>query len=116
MAALDEATGDLDDVTQGSNKWVIGPKWTATGKPMLASDPHRSLQIPSLRRTVHLVGPGWNAFGSGEPALPGIALGHNETIGFGFTITGTDQQDLYVEQLHPTDPSQYLYRGAWKRF
>jgi len=115
IAAFDEATDDLDDVTQGSNNWVIGGKLTSTGKPMLASDPHRSLQIPSLRRTVHLVGPGWNVFGSGEPALPGIALGHNETIGFGFTITGTDQQDLYVEQLHPTDPSQYLFKGEWKR-
>jgi penicillin amidase len=115
LAAFDQATDDLDDVTQGSNNWVIGPKRTATGKPMLASDPHRALQIPSLRRTVHLVAPGWNAFGSGEPALPGIALGHNDAIGFGFTITGTDQQDLYVEQLHPTDHSQYLYKGQWKR-
>ena len=115
LSAFDEATDEVDDVTQGSNNWVIGPKLTTTGKPMLASDPHRALQIPSLRRTVHLVAPGWNAFGSGEPALPGIALGHNETIAFGFTITGTDQQDLYVEQLHPTDHSQYLYEGAWKR-
>ncbi|MFN0106833.1 MAG: penicillin acylase family protein [Bryobacteraceae bacterium] len=115
LAAFDEATDDVDDVTQGSNNWVIGPRLSATGKPLLASDPHRAMQIPSLRRTVHLVGPGWNVFGSGEPALPGIALGHNETIGFGFTITGTDQQDLYIEQLHPSDPSQYLYKGVWKR-
>ncbi len=115
IATFDEATDDLDDVTEGSNNWVIGPGRTATGKPMLASDPHRALQIPSLRRTVHLVAPGWNVFGSGEPALPGIALGHNESIGFGFTITGTDQQDLYVEQLHPADPQQYLYKGQWRR-
>jgi penicillin amidase len=115
LATFDEATDAVDDVTQGSNNWVIGPKLSATGKPLLASDPHRAFQIPSLRRTVHLVAPGWNAFGSGEPALPGIALGHNETIGFGFTITGTDQQDLYVEQLHPSDPTQYLYKGQWRR-
>jgi penicillin amidase len=114
LSAFDEATDDVADVTQGSNNWVVAGRLSATGKPLLASDPHRALQIPSLRRTVHLIAPGWNAFGSGEPALPGIALGHNETIGFGFTITGTDQQDLYVEQLHPTDPSQYLYKGIWK--
>ncbi|MBL8239144.1 MAG: penicillin acylase family protein [Bryobacterales bacterium] len=115
IAAFDEATDELDDVTQGSNNWVVGPRLSATGKPILASDPHRAFQIPSLRRTVHLVAPGWNVFGAGEPALPGVALGHNETIGFGFTITGTDQQDLYVEQLNPADPSQYLYKGQWKR-
>ena len=115
LSAFDEATDEVDDVTQGSNNWVVSGRLSATGKPLLASDPHRSLQIPSLRRTVHLVGPGWNVFGSGEPALPGIALGHNETIGFGFTITGTDQQDLYVEQLNPTSPSQYLYKGQWKQ-
>jgi penicillin amidase len=115
LAAFDEATDELDDVTEGSNNWVVGPRLSATGKPILASDPHRTFQIPSLRRTVHLVAPGWNVFGAGEPALPGVALGHNETIGFGFTITGTDQQDLYVEQLHPSDPSQYLYKGQWKR-
>lgn len=115
LTAFDEATDELDDATQGSNNWVVSGRLSATGKPLLASDPHRGLQIPSLRRTVHLVGPGWNVFGSGEPALPGIALGHNETIGFGFTITGTDQQDLYIEQLHPTDPTQYLHKGAWKR-
>jgi len=115
IATFDESTDELEEASPGSNNWVIGPRLSATGKPLLASDPHRSFQIPSLRKTVHLVAPGWNAFGSGEPALPGIALGHNESIGFGFTITGTDQQDLYVEQLHASDPSQYLYKGQWRQ-
>jgi penicillin G amidase len=101
---------------QGSNNWVVDGSMTTTGKPLLANDPHRPVQIPSLRKTVHLVGPGWNAIGAGEPALPGIALGHNEKIGFGFTIVGIDQQDLYVEKLNPADPGEYLYRGVWKKF
>ena len=100
---------------QGSNNWVLDGAITVTGKPLLANDPHRPVQIPSLRKTVHLVGPGWNAIGAGEPALPGIALGHNEHIGFGFTIVGIDQQDLYVEKLNPANPGEYRYRGAWKR-
>lgn len=115
LAAFDEATDAVDDATQGSNNWVTAGRLTATGKPLLASDPHRPLVIPSLRRTVHLSAPSWNVIGAGEPALPGIALGHNETIGFGFTITGTDQQDLYVEQLNPANLSQYLYKGEWRR-
>jgi penicillin amidase len=99
---------------QGSNNWVVDGTLTATGKPILANDPHRPVRIPSLRKTVHLVAPGWNAIGAGEPALPGIALGHNERVAFGFTIVGIDQQDLYVEKLNPQNPNQYLYRGAWK--
>ncbi|MDR3718214.1 MAG: penicillin acylase family protein [Bryobacteraceae bacterium] len=101
---------------QGSNNWVVDGTMTATGRPMLASDPHRLVQLPSLRKTVHLVGPGWNVIGAGEPALPGIALGHNDTIAFGFTIVGIDQQDLYVESTNPEDPGQYLSHGKWIPF
>lgn len=99
---------------QGSNNWVVDGMRTASGKPLLASDPHRTLEVPSLRKTVHLVAPGWNVMGAGEPALPGIALGHNEQIAFGFTITGTDQQDLYVEKMNPKNPDEYWHQGAWK--
>jgi penicillin amidase len=98
----------------GSNNWVIDGSISATGKPLLANDPHRPIMVPSLRKIVHLVAPGWNAIGAGEPALPGIALGHNESIAFGFTIVGIDQQDLYVEKINPANSSQYLYKGAWK--
>ena len=98
----------------GSNDWVVSAKLSATGKPLLANDPHRTLMLPSLRYTVHLNGPGWNVIGAGEPALPGVAAGHNERVAFGFTIVGIDQQDLYVEQLHPDDPDRYLYRGVWE--
>jgi penicillin amidase len=99
---------------QGSNDWVIDGSMSATGKPLLANDPHRPILLPSLRKTVHLVAPGWNVIGAGEPALPGIALGHNETVAYGFTIVGVDQQDLYVEKTNPADANQYFYKGAWK--
>jgi len=115
IADFDDATDPVSLEAQGSNNWVVSGKRSTTGKPLLASDPHRALQIPSLRRTVHLVAPGINQIGAGEPALPGIALGHNESIGFGFTITGTDQQDLYVEQLSPSNLDDYLHAGVWKR-
>jgi penicillin amidase len=101
---------------QGSNNWVVDGTLTATGRPILANDPHRPVQLPSLRKTVHLNGPGWNAIGSGEPGLPGIALGHNDTVAFGFTIVGIDQQDLYVETVNPSNPAQYRYKGAWREF
>ncbi len=100
---------------QGSNDWVVDGTMTATGKPLLANDPHRPVQIPSLRKTVHLVAPGWNVIGAGEPALPGVAVGHNEDVAFGFTIVGIDQQDLYVEQLNPANADEYRYQGEWKK-
>ena len=100
---------------QGSNNWVVDGSLSSTGKPLLASDPHRPVQIPSLRKSWHLVAPGWNVFGAGEPALPGVALGHNEHIGFGFTIVGIDQADLYVEKLNPENPDEYLHRGQWRQ-
>jgi len=109
------ATPRFDDVNeQGSNNWVVDGAMTVTGKPMLANDPHRPVIMPSLRKTWHLVAPGWNVYGAGEPALPGVALGHNENIAWGFTIVGIDQQDLYVERLNPANPNQYRYRGEWK--
>ena len=116
-AAYRQTVGGVRLTTeQGSNNWVVDGTMTATGRPILCNDPHRPVQLPSLRKTVHLVAPGWNAIGSGEPALPGIALGHNQTIAFGFTIVGIDQQDLYVEAVNPDNPAEYRYRGAWKRF
>ncbi|MCX6620635.1 MAG: penicillin acylase family protein [Acidobacteria bacterium] len=100
---------------QGSNNWVVDGTMSVTGKPILANDPHRPVLIPSLRKTVHLVAPGWNVIGAGEPALPGVALGHNQNVAWGFTIVGTDQQDLYVETLNPERPGEYRDRGRWRR-
>lgn len=97
-----------------SNNWVVDGDWSASGKPLLAGDPHRTIALPSLRYLVHLHAPGWNVIGSGEPALPGVAIGHNERIAWAFTIVGTDQADLYVEETHPDDPRQYRVGDEWQ--
>jgi penicillin G amidase len=99
---------------EGSNNWTISGRLTATGRPLLANDPHRVMGLPSLRYMVHLVAPGWNVIGAGEPGLPGVALGHNEHIAWGFTIFGLDQQDLYVEELNPANPLEYKTETGWK--
>lgn len=121
LAAYNEAIGAVrfpdrgDGSNDGSNNWVVSGAHTVTGKPLLASDPHRPIQMPSLRKTVHLNGPGWSVIGAGEPALPGIALGHNDEMGFGFTIVNIDQADLYVEKLNPANPDEYWHKGAWRK-
>jgi penicillin amidase len=98
----------------GSNNWVVDGKLSATGRPLLANDPHRQLSLPSLRYIVHLVGPGWNVIGAGEPALPGVAAGHNDRAAFGFTIAMIDQQDLYMEETNPANPDEVKFQGQWE--
>ena len=99
---------------EGSNNWTVSGRLTQSGKPLLANDPHRVLTVPSLRYMVHLVAPGWDVIGAGEPALPGVALGHNQQIAWGFTVFGSDQQDLYLEELNPDDHSQYRTDRGWE--
>lgn len=99
----------------GSNNWVVDGSLSASGRPMLASDPHRSIDLPSLRYLVHLNAPGWNVIGGGEPGVPGVAIGHNDEIAWGFTIAFIDQCDIYVEDTNPADPREYRADGRWEK-
>ncbi|MFM7119091.1 MAG: penicillin acylase family protein, partial [Gammaproteobacteria bacterium] len=101
------ARADLDR-NIGSNNWVVAPSRTATGRPILANDPHRAHDVPSLRYIAHLSAPGLDVIGAGEPALPGISIGHNGTVAFGLTIFGLDHEDLYVYQR---DRNGYRYQS-----
>ena len=100
---------------EGSNNWVVGPSRTATGRPILASDPHRVYLQPSLRYAVHLTAPGLDVIGAGEPALPGISIGHNGHAAFSLTIAPMDQEDLFVCETDPADPDRYRYGDGWDR-
>lgn len=115
LASLD---ADFDPMATRyeSNNWTIGGQRTASGKPILAGDPHRSITMPSLRYMVHLNAPGWNVIGAGEPALPGVSMGHNDRIAFGLTIFAFgDEEDLYVYDTNPANPGEYRYQGRWEK-
>jgi len=120
QSAATGATGGVSpniwvpDPDLGSNNWVIGGDKSVTGKPIISNDPHREIVNPVLRHVVHLEAPGWNAIGATEPGLPGISIGHNDRLAWGFTILGMDQQDLYVEETDPQNPNRYLVNGEWK--
>ena len=116
LELYDAATKSLDfaKLPAGSNNWAVSGNNSLTGSPLLASDPHRAITLPSLRYLVHLNAPGWNVIGGGEPGLPGVAIGHNEHLAWGMTIVGTDQSDLVVEELKPDDPRQYKVGTAWQ--
>ncbi len=99
---------------EGSNNWVVKGDKTQNGYPIMANDPHRRIAVPSLRYAVHLVAPGWNVIGGGEPEIPGVSIGHNEYGAWGLTIFSTDGEDLYVYDLNPENLAQYRYRDEWK--
>ena len=98
----------------GSNNWVLSGALSATGKPVVANDPHREVVLPSLRYIVHLNAPGWNVTGASEPPFVGVAIGHNERIAWGLTIVGTDQHDVYVEELNPANGNEVRFQGKWE--
>ncbi|MFK0005061.1 penicillin acylase family protein [Paenarthrobacter sp. NPDC090522] len=100
----------------GSNNWVIAPWLSASGRPVLANDPHRAVTLPSLRYLAHLEAPGLSVIGAGEPNLPGISIGHNGNVAFGLTIWPVDHEDLYIYELHPENPRRYRYKGGWEEF
>jgi penicillin amidase len=95
----------------GSNNWVVSGAASTTGKPMIVGDPHRAVTNPSVRYIVHLNAPGWNVIGAGEAPFVSVHLGHNDHIGWGFTICYTDMDDVFVEELSPTSANEVMYNG-----
>lgn len=103
-----------DKLSIGSNNWVVRADKMADGATLMANDPHRTISVPSLRYMSHLVAPGWNVIGGGEPEIPGLSIGHNEYGAWGLTIFSTDSEDLYVYELNPKNLRQYKYQGKWE--
>lgn len=112
-ALASENTGAQEN-SPGSNNWAVSGRLTASGRAFMANDPHRNVSNPSIRYIVHLNAPGWDVVGATEAPLPGVAIGHNGRIAWGLTIVGTDQSDVYVEQVNPADRNEVLFRGLWE--
>ncbi len=98
----------------GSNSWAVSGDRSVTGKPLLANDPHLSLDIPTIFYENHLVGGGFNVAGLSIPGLPGVTIGHNRKIAWGMTNLMADDLDLFVETLHPSDFTKYLHGGSYR--
>ena len=110
VARVSPEPQDMD----GSNNWVVSGKLTTTGVPMVANDPHRTIEMPSLRYFVHLVSPGWNVIGGAEPPFVGVDAGSNDTMAWAFTFAGIDMVDTVVEETNPADANQTTFNGAWE--
>lgn len=112
-AALDRI-GFHADALAASNNWVVSGSHTVTGKPLLANDPHLRATAPSIWHLVHLSAPGVRVAGVATAGLPGVIIGHNDHIAWGFTNVGPDVQDVYVEKFNPDNPKQYQTPNGWQ--
>jgi len=98
---------------QGSNAWVVAGSRSASGRPLLADDPHLGIALPGVWYEAHLVGGDFEVTGGTMPGTCGVIIGHNRRIAWGVTNAMTDNQDLYLERFHPDDPLRYEFRGEW---
>ncbi|MGN6819282.1 MAG: penicillin acylase family protein [Sphingomonas sp.] len=116
IAAYDRELDRIDRIAQGSNAWTVAGSRTATGRPILANDPHLGIGGLSPRHIAHLTAPGLDVIGGGDPGLPGIMQGHTDRFAFGRTNFHIDQTDLFILRTKEDDPEQYWHDGQWKRF
>ncbi|HSB01866.1 MAG TPA: penicillin acylase family protein [Anaerolineales bacterium] len=118
---LDLALGPASDGI-GSNSWAVSGARTSTGKPLLANDPHLSIQMPSIWYQAHLECKPiteecpYDVAGFTFAGVPGVIIGHNNRVAWGFTNAGPDVMDLYIEKVNPQNPDQYEVNGKWVNF
>lgn len=93
---------------EASNSWVLGPSRTASGKAILANDPHLHHTAPGLFYAMHLKAPEIDVIGATLPGTPAILLGHNRHLAWALTTTFADTQDIYLEKVDPEDPGRYV--------
>ena len=97
-----------------SNNWVVDGTRTASGKPLLANDPHLTLQMPSIWYEIELNGAGFAVAGASFPGAPGVIIGRNRRIAWGVTAACLDVQDLVIERINPANPQQYWHQEQWR--
>ncbi|MFA6457702.1 MAG: penicillin acylase family protein [Bacteroidota bacterium] len=98
----------------GSNAWAVSPQKSASGKAMLANDPHLGLSLPAKWYEVHLTGGGMNVAGMSLPGTPLVILGHNTNVAWGFTNVMADDADFYFEKTDSLGADKYLFKNEWK--
>jgi len=106
--AAPDATGG------GSNNWALAPERTATGRPLVAGDPHRVLEMPNMYAQLHIACDEFDVIGLTVPGVPGFPhFGHNDKVAWCVTHAFVDIHDLYVERFSP-DGNTYLFQGQWQ--
>jgi penicillin G amidase len=116
LVTLSRDVGNIEG--KGSNNWVVAGSNSTSGKPLLANDPHLGLGAPAIWYFARLQSKasGMDVIGASLPGLPSIVLGRTAKVAWGFTNTGPDVQDLYIERINPANPAQYQTPEGWKDF
>jgi penicillin amidase len=109
-----EQLGFYAEGLAASNNWVVSGKHTTSGKPLLANDPHLAPTAPPIWHMIHLSAAGVRVAGVTAPGLPGVIIGHNDRIAWGFTNVGPDVQDVYLEKFDSNNPTRYLTPSGWQ--
>ena len=117
VAALDpgkDAISRLAEFESGSNNWAVHGSRTASGKPLVAGDPHRALDVPNVYYQNHLSCPDFDVIGFSFCGVPGFPhFAHNDHVAWGITHAAADYQDLYVEHFDPQNPYRYERKREW---
>ena len=109
-----EAVNWLQEADAGSNSWVLAGSRTASGKPLLAGDPHRALDTPNVYYQNHIACPDFDVIGLSFPGVPGFPhFGHNNSVAWCVTHTSADYQDLFMERFRNGSDLQYQFKGDW---
>ena len=102
----------------GSNAWAVAARRSVSGGALLANDMHLAPSMPSPWYAIHLESHAdcdeFRAAGASLPGVPGIIVGHNGSVAWGFTASLADVQDLYVQRPHPEDPRRFARGGGWE--
>ncbi|ERI53335.1 penicillin amidase [Pseudomonas sp. EGD-AK9] len=98
---------------EGSNAWAVAGSRTASGKPLLAGDPHIRFAVPAVWYEAHLQAPGFELYGYHQALNPVASLGHNRDFAWSLTMFQNDDVDLIAERVNPDNPEQVWYQGRW---
>lgn len=110
-AALEPALTGLEG--GASNAWAVSAGRSATGRPLLANDPHLRPRMPAIWYVAHLEGAGINIIGATLPGTIGVLMGHNQRVAWGITASVVDGQDLFRERPHPQQPGRFAFQDQW---
>ncbi len=111
-----EAVSGSREWLDGSNNWAVHGSRTASGRPLVAGDPHRAIDVPNVYYQNHLSCPEFDVIGMSFSGIPGFPhFGHNKWVAWCITHAGADYQDLYIERFDSNDPTRYMFKGSWEK-
>ncbi|HRO45068.1 penicillin acylase family protein [Agriterribacter sp.] len=116
---INNITGNLQEIEKpnpnnGSNNWAVSGARTRSGAPILCNDPHLDLSFPSIWYEMQVTTPTMNAYGVSFPGAPGVIIGFNDSIAFGFTNSERDVMDYYAIQFKDKTKTQYRFGSGWE--